>query len=304
MGRYMPKITLQATALALAVILSGLVSNSAVAQQPDSPITAPKSASESTPCTEHARETLSKEANWVCVGDSLSITEGGKVTHQNVATGKTEDVTGKSAEERAAIDKSTPSGEAVTPFARVDDFHSITNRESIIWHIDDQDGSLRMSYNVVLYNHSGDISIGWAETTGVPVEVQFKLRIREDRGSDFDLDVFEYEHPDNYNPGYASMYYTAYEPSNGVGYDALPYPASPKKYFWDAYDIFIATETSSWVSVWGAPSLTEPPARQEISADSSGRSIRLYWGPRVSRGPQYSRKQNSWDSSAGSPARS
>ncbi|MGO4185994.1 hypothetical protein AB4Z17_33205, partial [Paenibacillus sp. TAF43_2] len=222
------KSRLAIAAAVVALSTPALMSSQAQAQEQGtgSPYEAPVSAVPTTSCTEYAEEHAPQGADWACVGNSLTITEGGgsKVTYTNVVTGLTEEVTNKSSVERADIAaaaqaaETTSGGQAetqtpgVAPRAIKDEYHASNSKEFIIWKIGDDKGATTFSYNISLHNHSGDVSMGYWETSGIPVELQYKLRIREDVNNGFDQDVFEYEHPDNYNPGYAAIYNTMYEP--------------------------------------------------------------------------------------------
>ncbi|MBF6100486.1 hypothetical protein IU510_20720 [Nocardia cyriacigeorgica] len=206
-----------------------------------------------TPCTEYARAHAPDGFNWICIGDLATFTEDvardkqPRVEYVDVTTGK------KTTLDDPNATPELPEQDGPSTKARVDDFHAVKTFEHIIWHYSDgTEGATQISINLSLHNHSGDVSIGWWETSGTPIEVQFKLRIREDRPLMPDLDVFEYENPDNYNDGSLHISKSVYEPYWEQGFDALPYPSDPKRYFWDIHDIFVAAEGKGWLSAVGS----------------------------------------------------
>ncbi|WJJ14505.1 hypothetical protein P9990_25260 (plasmid) [Prescottella equi] len=213
-----------------------------------------------TQCTEYAAaQNYTPDVNWTCVGDWLTVTQnGGETAITNVATGRSESISDKpdAAVEAIIQEEDSKTEQAadpqMSPRAVKDLFHASNNQEFIIWNIDGKRGAVTFSFNISLHNHSGNVAMGWWETTGTPVEVQYRLRIREDKGGQLDSTIFDYENSDNYNDGYPEIYATHVEQYFDQGYDVLPYPASPKRYFWDAHKAFLATETSSWVSAWGS----------------------------------------------------
>ncbi len=232
-----------------AALRSTMMQSSATAQesptQPEIP---------STPCTVYAQENVPDGYNWACIGQIATFTED--VPRDQKPNVEWVDITNgvRNSADSNVEQPRIPLAPQPSSRARNDDYHSITTSEEIIWGYsgDEQLGATRISSNVVLYNHSGDLSLGFGDRNGVAMDIQFKLRIREDRHLDYDLDIFEYEDSENYNYGIPQRTKTIYEPYWDQGFDQLPYPSDPKRYFWDMHDMYFAAEGKGWISVIGS----------------------------------------------------
>nr|WP_179282875.1 hypothetical protein [Rhodococcus sp. 15-1154-1] len=208
-----------------------------------------------TPCTDYAMENYGTGFDWTCFGDTLTVTvptendSDPSATVIDTSTGEeiNPDDPAQTPDGRGTLPEGRE-GPEIMPRARIDDSHSVTNYEQIIWNYSDgTNGSTSISMRVSIYNHSGNISVGFQDE--VPIELRFQLRIREDRRPFMsDLDIYEYADDTEYNLGVPALNGTVFEPYWDEGFDKLPYPSEDKRYFWDIHHIYIAAEGRGWLT--------------------------------------------------------
>lgn len=245
--------------LAGAVLLStGISTSSASAQEQEQ---APSTDAE-TPCLEYFDANPRDGYDMTCFGDVLSYSKsptaegvvGPDLERLLVSEDGVSAVPMTEAEiaERTVVpqDDSAP---GVAARARVDDYRSNTFWEKIYFNYSGgPKGQVSNSIKLNLRNHSADVTMGWTEISNppIPIELEWELSIREDRALITDLEVFDYENPDNYRTG-PTTYSTLYEPYSGVGFDALPYPAQASQYFWSMHELKLQADGYTQLSVIG-----------------------------------------------------
>jgi hypothetical protein len=189
---------------------------------------------------------------WLCTGDILTMTDPltGAQTMYKVAPDKSLTPTTAAQvalEAEAAADADTADDPTDDPdalqtsagdiqlSARVDDYHAVKNLY-IAWGTAAGSGLLHYTYTIALYNHSATVKMGYIETTGKGVWMNWRLRIRHDINLGPDDTVFTYG--DVMGPLTYRSTYSETEDRYGEGYDELPYQTR-WKVFWDSYNISI-----------------------------------------------------------------
>ena len=115
----------------------------------------------------------------------------------------------------------------------MDTYHAKSN-EYVYWNINNRPGKMRFTYTIGLHNHSGDVYMQYFETTGAPILVQWRLRLRQDFNLADDLTLFTYPLVEG-STSYVQSY-TEHEGRYGDGYNQMPY-VTGAKVFWDSYNL-------------------------------------------------------------------
>lgn len=126
--------------------------------------------------------------------------------------------------------------EGVLQLAAVIDAYHAKKTVGIGWSTGKASGWVSYTYTIALYNHSASVQMGYIETTGKAVLMNWRLRIRHDKTAARDTTLFTY--PEVMGPSTYRQTYSETEERYGDGYNRLPYETD-WKVFWDSYDISI-----------------------------------------------------------------
>lgn len=200
------------------------------------------------PCGDYAREQAEEPTEsdkWICVGDKLTTTDPSSGQQDVERLEPTSDDDGSTDPDSSAT---TEPASSVTPafFSRsttsdiiqasvIDGAHA-NKTVYVAWNNGVGSGVASFSYTIGIYNHSGRVKMGYVETSGKAIIMDWKLRIRHDKSGHTDSTVFTY--PDVMGSSSYRQTYSETEDQYGDGYNQLPYEKG-WDLFWDSYNIDI-----------------------------------------------------------------